>query len=322
MDLRERNISVFSSSIEERAFNYQSILFKMIQYYQKNELPNLLILSGPNKVLKYYSVKEKLALIHLCETKNKCGNCKSCLLLSKEEHPDFLIFPDDKIKIGDVKNPEPYTIRWLQKNILIYKPNISSIRIVLFPASEKIGLEAEIALLKTLEEPNPYTKFIFFTPSLDLIKDTIVSRGINIPLKNFSLKQLQKITQINDYEFLEILGGSLDNYFQIKYELYQSLKQKIQPSFEHPMDLIDLENWMMNQSKALIEQYQISENDLWELFCLIYIQCLKRSPLYKTLVPHFIQFLIGLRAEQSGLLPYLSSKLFFELFYHIFLKIT
>ncbi|GIX43438.1 MAG: hypothetical protein KatS3mg129_3171 [Leptospiraceae bacterium] len=308
------------NSLEEKAYKFQAILSKMVDYYQKNPLPNLLIFTGPHKILKYYTVMNKIAFIHFCKNKNHCNQCKSCLLLQKEEHPDMILFPDDKIKIGDVKNPEPYTIRWLQKDVLIYKPTISSFRIILFPAAEKLGIEAEIALLKTLEEPNPNTKFIFFTPSLELLKETIISRGIVIPLKHFSLDVMHKITEINDYEFLEILGGSLDNYYSIKFELYNTLKQKILQSLEHPIDLMDLENWVSGNSKQFIEQYEINENEFWELFCNIYLQCIRRSPLYKNIAPILLQFLTGLRAEQSGLLPYLISKLFYELLYNIFLK--
>jgi DNA polymerase III delta prime subunit len=308
--------------LEEKAFLFQKILSRMIQYYQKHPLPNLLIFSGPNKILKHYVVLHKIAFYHLCINQNHCKECKACLLLEKQEHPDLIIFPDDKIKIGDVKDPEPFSIRWLQKNILVYKPAVSPIRIVLFPAAEKLGLEAEIALLKTLEEPSPYTKFIFFTPSLDQLKDTIISRGVNIPLKNFSLEQMHKITEINDYEFLEILGGSLDNFYSIKYEFYQTLKQKILQALEHPIDLIELEDWSMQNSKIELENEGLQENQFWELFVHVFLQCIRRSVLYTTLAPKFMDFLIGLRAEQPGLLPYLTSRLFYELFYHIYLKTT
>lgn len=302
-----------------RAFQEQTILKTMMEFYSKHDLPNLLILSGSNKLLKYYTIFYKIANHHLCLNHNHCGHCKSCILLEKNEHPDLIVFPDDKMKIGDPKAPELYSVRWLQKNILIYKPNISDIRLIVIPAAEKIGLEAEIALLKTLEEPNLDTKFIFFTPNLENLKDTIISRGVVITLKNYSLKQMSQITQNNQYDYLELTGGSLDHYFQFSFEMYRDIKQRILNAMEHPMDFLEFEQWIINSyQKNYVES--MSEIEFWEFFSSIYLQCIRRSKYFQEIANYILDFLIGLRSEQAGLLSYLVSRLFFQLYKVLFTK--
>ncbi len=318
MDLREflnQHKVMFSKAYEE-----QPILKNMIEFYTKESLPNLLILSGSNLLLKYYTVFSKIAPHHLCLNQNDCGECKSCLLLEKQEHPDLILLPEDKMKIGDPKAPEIYSVRWLQRNILPYKPNLSKVRLIIIPSAEKMGWEAEVALLKTLEEPNVDTKFIFFTPNLDSLKDTIISRGVVISVKHFSLKQMNQITQNNQYEYLEIFGGSLDQFYQFSYEIYKDIKQQILNSMQHPIDFLEFEQWIINFYQKHYED-STSEIEFWEFFTNIYLQCIRRSVHFKEIANYLLEFLIGLRAEQSGLLPYLLNRLFFQLYRTLFVKI-
>lgn len=308
------NQHIFSLAYEE-----QPILKTMIEFYTQHSLPNLLILTGSNQFLKFYTVFFKIANHHLCLNYNNCGQCKSCMLLEKNEHPDFILFPNDKVKIGDPKLPELYSVRWLQKNILPYKPTIAPLRLIVIPSAEKIGLEAEVALLKTLEEPNIDTKFIFFTPTLEYLKDTIISRSVIITLKNFSLKQMSLITQNQEFDYLEITGGSLDQYFQFPYEMYKEMKQKILNAMEHPIDFLEFEQWIMTTYQKHYGEF-MSEIEFWEFFSNIYLQSIRRSKHFQEIANYIFEFLIGLRSEQPGFISYLVSRLFFQLYKVLFTK--
>lgn len=299
----------------EKVFLESKILKKILEFYTKNSFPNLIILSGPNKILKKFLIF-RLIKFHLCldpKDSKSCNRCKSCILFENGEHPDLIIFPEDKIKIGDAKEPEIYTIRWLQREKLIFKPFISPYRFIVFLSSDLLGNEAEVALLKTLEEPSENTKFVFFTPSLDLLRETIISRGVVIQFPYFSFEQTKLLINKED-EFIEILGGSIDNYNENLYELYKELKSRIEYALEHPLELLNLEKWVNENSTKYQE---VEQNAFYEMFSLVLIQKLKKKGHY-SLIDIVARFLTGLRAEQSGLLSYLTSKLFFELYYKLF----
>ncbi len=93
--------------------------------------------------------------------------------LSKDfpfSHPDILILTSEKPSLGiDL-------IRELKKR-LARKPYQASQRIVLVPQAEKLTLEAQNALLKTLEEPPKDTTIILTTFKKDTLLPTILSRG-------------------------------------------------------------------------------------------------------------------------------------------------
>ena len=85
-----------------------------------------------------------------------------------DNSPDFInIYPDgNSIKIAQ--------IRKLQTDIII-KPH-SKYKIYVINEAEKMTVEAQNALLKTLEEPPPYAIMILVTSNKEALLDTIKSR--------------------------------------------------------------------------------------------------------------------------------------------------
>ena len=98
-----------------------------------------------------------------------CNNCNSCLKFDNFNHPDFeLIEPEkDKIKRDEIKN--------IIDNINI-APLESPRRIFIIDNSDKIGVEGQNALLKTLEEPPSYINIILITSNINKLIPTILSR--------------------------------------------------------------------------------------------------------------------------------------------------
>ena len=98
-----------------------------------------------------------------------CNNCNSCLKFDNFNHPDFeLIEPEkDKIKRDEIKN--------IIDNINI-APLESPRRIFIIDNSDKIGVEGQNALLKTLEEPPSYINIVLITSNINKLIPTILSR--------------------------------------------------------------------------------------------------------------------------------------------------
>lgn len=110
----------------------------------------------------------------LCQSPEKgnkaCGQCKSCLLLSANNHPDYLMLGDDaETSIG------VDSIRQLQQR-LSNTAHQGGHKVVLLVNAQNMTLPAANALLKTLEEPPRQSTLIVATDRWDALLPTVRSR--------------------------------------------------------------------------------------------------------------------------------------------------
>ena len=187
----------------------QSIARSMLDHYLSKPAPPLLILHGPAGVGKF-SAAEWFIQCSLCDIGNGCGQCPSCRLFARQEHPDYILFPEERVLIGDEKQPAPFTVRWLIRTRLMYPPFKGQRRFILMPRADLIQNEAETALLKTLEEPPDHSRFILMVEDLELLKETIISRGVCIPFQLIPASTMADITGQSDPYILDLMGGSLE----------------------------------------------------------------------------------------------------------------
>lgn len=112
-----------------------------------------------------------LAQLLLCQTQNACLSCQACQWVQAQAHPDLKLFPLEKdeavIKIDEIR----FAISHLQQT-----SHQGKYKIVIFCPAEAMGVNASNALLKTLEEPPPYTLIILISQYPTLLPVTIRSR--------------------------------------------------------------------------------------------------------------------------------------------------
>jgi DNA polymerase-3 subunit gamma/tau len=223
----------------------QPIALKYLKNYSKNKnkLPPLLIFHGPAGVGKMYAA-DIFSKSILCLNGDSCGICQSCKMFQKNVHPDYILFPEsEKIAIGDIKNPEIFTVRWLQSQRVIYKPSVSSVRMIVIPDATKINTEAETALLKTLEEASDHTRFIFVVDDINSLKSTIRSRGVEIPFYYLSKNSMDVISERNGLFIPEFTSGSYDLAF-LDIETWNIFQEKVENSIFESIQLLHLEGWI------------------------------------------------------------------------------
>lgn len=127
------------------------------------------LFSGPGGSGKREAAGWFAALLD-CEADGKrpCGECRSCLEVARDSHPEVVQIRDDgaAIKIDQIRE-------------LIHALGLSRIsgpyRIAIIEEARRLTREAEAALLKTLEEPAQGV-VIILTDSTGELSDTIVSR--------------------------------------------------------------------------------------------------------------------------------------------------
>ena len=312
--------------MKKTCLNFEKIIgqhqvIRYIDFFIQNpeKLPTLSIFHGPQGTGKLFIVDffSKNLLCHhsSISLKNNC-NCISCSLFDKNQHPDYIFFPNvnQSIFIGDEKNPEEFSIRWLIQKKFNFKPYLKNLRIIVFPKAQLITHQAETAMLKTLEEPQTNTKFLFIVDNIYSLKGTIQSRGIKIKFSYFSLKEIQQINKNIEEVYYPFQGGSFFSY-PISNELMKEIQNKVQLSTTHIIHLMKLENWLNSIYLNCESKYYVSFKDFLNIVFLVLIYEIHRSFDQKKFekIEKIFEFKKNLYSQITGLELFLLGKLFNQL---------
>lgn len=128
-----------------------------------------------------------------------CNQCTSCKQAFNHNQPDIIYVQHEKPAIISVDE-----IRRQVNNSIAIKPYSSNRKIYIIDEAEKMNVQAQNALLKTLEEPPSYAVIILLTTNLEGMLQTIRSRCVTLTMKPVSDKDIQrylmKEVQIPDYK--------------------------------------------------------------------------------------------------------------------------
>lgn len=142
-----------------------------------NRIPDVFLLSGPMGVGKT-STARVIAKSLNCEkgpTTNPCEICKSCKEIGGGKSVDV-------IEIDGASNRKVEEARKIIESMK-YPPLFSPYKIYIVDEVHMLTLEAFNALLKTIEEPPLYVKFIFATTRAEKLPPTVLSRCVVLDFK-------------------------------------------------------------------------------------------------------------------------------------------
>ena len=133
------------------------------------------------------------------EGEKPCGTCHSCHQAASGNHPDIIHITHEKpnsIGVDDVRDQ-------LVGDVQI-RPYNGKYKIYIMPDAEKMTVQAQNAILKTIEEPPEYAVIILLTDNEQGFLDTIRSRCVLIQLKPVPDEQVKKYlmehVEIPDYQ--------------------------------------------------------------------------------------------------------------------------
>ena len=176
-------------------YGYENYFNSFIKNYEKNKLPNSILLSGLKGLGKAtfayhfanYLLSQKEEGEYSVKTFSINGNNISYKLLNANTHPNFFLiesnFQERDIKIEQIRK----LINFLNKTS--YKKNL---KIVMIDNAEYLNLNSSNALLKSIEEPQDNTFFFIIHNSASKILDTIKSRCREFKF-SFTLMQKKNI---------------------------------------------------------------------------------------------------------------------------------
>lgn len=163
---------------------HKNIVDSLTKSLNNEDIAHAYIFEGPSGIGKKTMAKIFSTAI-LCKSDNKlCGTCQSCLLLNTNSHPDLkVVTPDPSISVDEIRN--------IVRDINV-RPYYGGRKVYIIEDADRMTIQAQNSLLKTLEEPPEYGVIILTTQSIDMLLPTIISRGI---IKKFHRNSTDEIEQ-------------------------------------------------------------------------------------------------------------------------------
>lgn len=170
----------------------------------ENKLSHAYMLEGPTGMGKATLAKIFAEAILCRDFKGEaCGTCSSCIKFKSGNHPDFYTISTDKASIGVDE------IRDLQDGTII-KPIESDYKVYIIEQADKMTVQAQNCLLKTLEDPPKYVVIILCTGNPSTMLKTIQSRCIRLKYEYYSddeIKEILKKSGSNDEQNIDFAAA-------------------------------------------------------------------------------------------------------------------
>lgn len=269
------NIAVKGMVIDMRGFKDVIGHNDIIQYIQNSvtqkKVSHAYILNGEKGSGKKM-LASLFAMTLQCEKggKEPCGECHSCIQAKSNNHPDIIRVQHEKpntISVDDVRTQV--------NNDIVIKPYSSPYKIYIIPEADLLSVQAQNALLKTIEEPPEYAVIFLLTENAESMLPTIMSRCVMLKLRNIRTtlirKYLMEIMGVPDYKadicaaFAQgnmgraIMLASSDHFNEIKEEALQLLRH-----------INDMEMSEIVAAIKRINAYKLDVNDYLDIIMIWY----------------------------------------------------
>ena len=186
----------------------------VVNYFKKilreNKLKHAYLFSGPDGIGRSTFAK-RFAQALFCQQPGSdgepCGQCISCTKIEKDQHFDVKVMarePGAKdFKVSQVLEAEKF---------LSITPYSSPYKIVVFKDFDKANVEAQNAILKTLEEAPSYAILILIAESTQNLLPTVISRCEVIDFRSVDLGTLRGLLthKFPDHPSIELAARLAD----------------------------------------------------------------------------------------------------------------
>ena len=167
---------------------------------KNHQVSHAYILNGENGSGKNMLAKA-FAKALVCEAGygDSCNMCRACHQFDSGNHPDVKWITHEKANSIGVDE-----VREQINNDIVIKPYSSKYKVYIIDEAEKMTVQAQNALLKTIEEPPAYAVILLLTTNTGMLLPTILSRCVVLDLKPVASDKIKKYLmedlQIPDYQ--------------------------------------------------------------------------------------------------------------------------
>lgn len=201
---------------------------------------------------------------------NPCTECHSCKQAASGNHPDIIRLVHEKpgtISVDDIRQQ-------INSDVSI-KPYSSPYKIYIINEAEKMTVQAQNALLKTLEEPPEYVVLILLTANVNALLPTILSRCVLLnmkPVKDDLIREyLMKEIKIPDYKAQICIAFARGNVGKAKMLASSEEFDKVREEAVTLLKYIDeMELNEVISAVKKINEYQFDVNDYLDLMAVWY----------------------------------------------------
>ena len=199
-----------------------------------------------------------------------CGNCQSCLQISTGNYPDIITVTHEKPNLISVDE-----VREQLVNTVDVKPYKGKYKIYVIPDAELLNVQAQNAILKTIEEPPAYAVILLLTTNLDKLLETVQSRCLKLQTKPIRerdvlayLMNVMGLTKEKAYFCLDFAQGNLGKAIKLAgNEEYAEIVDSVVNVLTHIGDM-DVET--LGKAVKDIEHFKMSMNDYMDLMMMWY----------------------------------------------------
>ena len=219
----------------------QEYLVETIQKsIEQNKIPNAYIFTGIRGVGKTTTARIVAKMLNCTAfDQNKrpdLNNCDQAKAISEDRHPDV-------IEIDAASNTSVENAREIIENVK-YNPVLGKYKVYIIDEVHMLSKSAFNALLKTLEEPPPHSKFIFATTEISKVPITILSR-----CQRFDLRRINKKTLLS---FLEAIAQK--EKISISKEALNLIVRASDGSVRDSLSILDQANIFKSQEEIQVEE--------------------------------------------------------------------
>lgn len=199
-----------------------------------------------------------------------CQECHSCKQALSGNQPDIIKLVHEKPNTISVDD-----IRTQINNDVAIKPYSSPYKVYLIEEAEKMTVQAQNALLKTLEEPPEYAVILLMTGNINSLLPTIISRCVVLNMKPVSngliKKYLMEELQVPDYKAEVCVAFARGNVGKAKAlassEDFENVKLEALSLLRY---IQDMELYEIVAAIKKITEYKLEINDYLDIIAIWY----------------------------------------------------
>ncbi len=229
------------------------------------------ILNGERSSGKEFIAKV-FAMALQCEQggEEPCQECHSCKQALTNNQPDIIRITHEKPNTIGVED-----IRTQINNDIAIKPYSSPYKIYIMNDAEKMTVQAQNALLKTLEEPPEYAVILLLTANADSLLSTILSRCVVLNMKPVAdelvKKYLMEELQIPDYKAKVCVAFARGNVGKAKMlassEEFENIREEAVTLLKY---IDEMEIHEITAAIKKIQDYKLDINDYLDILSIWY----------------------------------------------------